>query len=845
MKRLAVLLLTFITAISMQTFTVDAADDLKLIINGETQNYYPAITSVHLGTGDNQLLAPADDIAAALGASYAASGSRITLKKDSSEIVFTVNSKTAMVNGTQTELSVPAQLMDGAVYVPAEFCGENLNFHVLREKAGKRVRIISRTSTTVPGVTDNGTKPGMAELESTVHRPVPTVFEKSNKLDDLIYNKTDYSDAVKPLDPSTIGPKPTGPIIFSQEDFLTEIDVTHNDSSNYDWPRKWCRTEIVDATREIDKSLIKMSVKMGNSFIGEGSNGIKGLPFEKAVQLDVTQKQMNFNSNTIVLDKKLPSPKKTDNYVLTFYIRLIDDGDPDYETGKMGIQFQAPNVSKSLEKVVEFGKEWKKFEFLATGVEDAVSIRVVPAYNIQKIQIGGFEVTNVGEDADTSYFKSVKTDLLPRELAPDAEWRKEALDRIEQVRKGDFRVLVKDKDGNLVPNAEVKFDMFEHEFKFGITMDLEYLEKYASTGHYGNQQANFIKNIGENFNALSVGNHLKWENYVLNKDGARDVIEAAKEKGLKYVRGHALWMPLNTYTAEPQEVYGLLTDTRPKSVRYKELLQYIEEHFAEMNEKFPEIYEWDVTNETHGRTYFTDAFGIDLLKDIYSIAAKTLTNGQSRMLCDNRQFEDAYWDRLDWFREQGIEYDALAMQGHSSIGTADAANNRRPEKYLEVWDRFAYEYKKPFAVTEFSVGAFKSEYSYAGQGDFMRDMMIAAFSHPACTGFNLWWLADYWTDYNEPYYPTNPLNKGNGAGVSPLLTIDFRHKPGFDQYRDLLYNKWWTRDAKTVTDNSGMGSVNGFYGDYDVTVSVGGKEVKKVMAAFHKGYDNVLTITLD
>ena len=88
----------------------------------------------------------------------------------------------------------------------------------------------------------------------------------------------------------------------------------------------------------------------------------------------------------------------------------------------------------------------------------------------------------------------------------------------------------------------------------------------------------------------------------------------------------------------------------PKSVRYKELLQYIEEHFAEMNEKFPEIYEWDVTNETHGRTYFTDAFGIDLLKDIYSIAARTLTNGQSRMLCDNRQFEDAYWDRLDGFR---------------------------------------------------------------------------------------------------------------------------------------------------------------------------------------------------
>ena len=37
----------------------------------------------------------------------------------------------------------------------------------------------------------------------------------------------------------------------------------------------------------------------------------------------------------------------------------------------------------------------------------------------------------------------------------------------------------------------------------------------------------------------------------------------------------------------------------------------------------------------------------------------------------------------------------------------------------------------------------------------------------------------------------------------------------------------------------------GFYGDYDVTVKVGGQVVKTEMAAFHKGYDNVLTITIN
>ena len=46
--------------------------------------------------------------------------------------------------------------------------------------------------------------------------------------------------------------------------------------------------------------------------------------------------------------------------------------------------------------------------------------------------------------------------------------------------------------------------------------------------------------------------------------------------------------------------------------------------------------------------------------------------------------------------------------------------------------------------------------------------------------------------------------------------------------------KWWTRGVESVTDNNGAAEVSGFYGDYDVTVSVDGKEVKSTMAAFHK-----------
>ena len=69
-------------------------------------------------------------------------------------------------------------------------------------------------------------------------------------------------------------------------------------------------------------------------------------------------------------------------------------------------------------------------------------------------------------------------------------------------------------------------------------------------------------------------------------------------------------------------------------------------------------------------------------------------------------------------------------------------------------------------------------------------------------------------------------------------------KPGGVVYQDLVYNKWWTRDAKATTNAEGKATVRGFYGDYDVTVNANGK-TKTVMAAYHKGYDNVLEITVE
>lgn len=921
MSRKNVISLILAIVIMMTSFStsVFATEDAKVIINGESQSYSLFLTGE---VGNYHILAPAEELSAALEASaqWDEENNRVTITKDSTTIIFTIDKATAVVNNKTEELEISAKLVDGEPFVPVEFCGREFGYHTLREIAGKRVRIISKTSTTAPALTQ---KEGMAELVSEVHRPIPTEFTKSNELsvENLIYAKEDYSDVrdyiVRPNNPVI----PDGEVILSQDKFVDMMTGFADDTGN---KPNW--VDITETDPLAYSGKISMLVKMIGQVIGEGFN----LPvsFKRAVRLNVKVENTNNPGNyPIYFYPAVPSPEVRDQYILTFWARLIEGGDPGTGKGSFVIQMQNDEWHKTVNATPEFGTEWKRFDYLLTGYEGADDLRILPALNEQIIEIGGFQITDVGQDADVSYFDK-EEDLLWQELSPNATWRAEALERIEEIRKGDFKVIVQDSKGNPVKDAKVTFDMFEHDFKFGVQQDIEsvedeywddpdglpvynpfdengmiktdYIWDYSqwngylrtdSNGNYipftanepqkapegsnktdkeyydptgkanGSAEKEYRERRGTLFNALSVGNRLKWGSYAYDKlnnpdlpSTANVVIDKAHEDGIKYVRGHALWMPNNSKDDYPRELYELVKSTSPATpANYKKFLGLLEEHFAEMNEAFPEIYEWDVTNETNQRPSFTNKFtSIQpekdpnyIFKDIYEIAARTLTNGQELMICDNAQFEEQYWDRLDWFKEHNIEYDSLGMQGHSKIGSKDPDNDYRPQKWLEVWDRFAYEYGKTFAVTEFSVGALNDEYGQKGQGDYMRDIMIAAFSHPACTGFNIWWMSDHWSDWNSPFAVNNYTNKEDGAGVSPLYTRQFQEKPGVAIFKDLLYNKWWTKGATAITDAGGMGTINGYYGDYDITVTVNGKQVKTQMAAFHKGYENVLTITLD
>ena len=63
---------------------------------------------------------------------------------------------------------------------------------------------------------------------------------------------------------------------------------------------------------------------------------------------------------------------------------------------------------------------------------------------------------------------------------------------------------------------------------------------------------------------------------------------------------------------------------------------------------------------------------------------------------------------------------------------------------------------------------------------------------------------------------------GSKFGPSaPIYDDDWTVKPSGEVYRDLVFNEWWTEESGT-TDNEGRYTTRAFFGDYTVTVTVGG-----------------------
>ena len=773
MKKLLSFILVFVMLLSVFAVSNVFADEgIKININGAEQVYdqMPVIIN-------GRTLVPMRGIFEALGADVEWIGATKTVvgSRDRKYIKLRLDSDTVYINGTEQEkkLDVPASIINGRTMVPVRFIAEALGETVEWDNDTKTVKITSDYLTKV-AVLDK-----LAPLPSTMHRDIPKTFEVSNSWDDLI-----FYDEYKGPAADIIDQLPQGVEILSADDFIN--------NASFDSEKKLLETEY--------GKLEEVAV--------EGQN------FTKALR--ITTHTVPEKTNLHLLDYgKIGAGKvkEGDNLLFTCKARLVDGGMGGY--GSVWPSFQeVVKFLKSIWQRLYISEEWRTFYVAGVaGVNhEHLQIRFGYCDAPQTIEIGDVKLINFGKTI-------VGDNMLPQfdgrnmeSFEKGASWRNDAIENIKNIRMGDFKVVVKDKEGNVIPDADVNFDMFESAIPLGSCINETTVKKEAEQ-----------TNLSKYFNGGVVEHHMKWGPYEEdNGEYARKIVEVARNLGMIYLRGHVMIMdyaktPSGTRLL-PDDLVENFDNVDFADLRIKDWIYNISDKFA------GEIYEWDVVNEAlvpymepHQKSVY-NCQGTGYYDKIFKWAREV--NPSSRLFFTEggraMTHYQLFTTLLDEVSKNENYFDAIGLQSHLSTSW------RTPEELMAMYDELHTRYNTQLALTEYTMNTGTEIFD----ANFTRDFFISALSKDYITGICLW-----------------NFQRGN-KNTACMMNADYTLTKAGEQLLDVFYNKMWTHNEKATTDANGEGTIRGYYGNYDVTVTHNGK-TKTVMAAFRKGYDNVLEITIE
>ncbi|WP_282939955.1 endo-1,4-beta-xylanase [Paenibacillus sp. RC67] len=539
-----------------------------------------------------------------------------------------------------------------------------------------------------------------------------------------------------------------------------------------------------------DDALTKMNL-IGPSYASMQMVPVEGQPFSQAIRARTSVDPQGSHLAQLRINIA-PAVAKDDVLFASFYVRAIElPSGSDVARTEVAFENKV-SYEKSTTTGVYIGTDWKKVEIPFVSYMDhpeggsQMLLRI--GFPPQVIEIGGLQLIN--------YQKTLQVSDLPKTgigyegyegREENAQWRQDALQRIEQIRKADLTVQVQDKDGQNVQNASVEVKMLNHEFMWGTAVTAtRLLGTNADSDKY--RQA-----VTELFNSAVPENELKMTTWdTANRSNGSKVVNWLNERGLR-VRGHTLvWQKetLMPVTANELKYYPVLYRNRVRD--------YVNEEADFFKGQFVD---WDVVNEPKDNHLLTDSFGMSESAQWYNQVRQIEGSSGANMYLNETGVEGGNPDNINRFikvlddmQNHGVSIDGIGLQSH--FGQYPGSMNR----YLSMFDKYA-TYADNLEITEFDHATADENL----QADFMRDYMTAAFSHPAMKGFLIW---GFW-------------DSANWRSNAPIYRKDWSLKPSGQVWKDLVFDQWWTNEAGS-TDAQGKFSIRGFLGDYEVKVNYQG-----------------------
>jgi|GEM_PF-3360109 len=201
MKKIVSLVLCLVIALGLFTVTAPAADETKVILNGEQLEFDVSPIIIN-----GRTLVPFRAILEALGAEvmWESSFRLVTATNGNIVIKLQIDNVLATVNGVEVVLDVPARIMNDRTLVPLRFISENLGFDVGWDGDSHVITIIgSIKPTAAPTAMPTLFLPTLAPSQST-SAPLPTANPGS------VYQPTKApSPTFSPIPGNTATPTPT------------------------------------------------------------------------------------------------------------------------------------------------------------------------------------------------------------------------------------------------------------------------------------------------------------------------------------------------------------------------------------------------------------------------------------------------------------------------------------------------------------------------------------------------------------------------------------------------------------------------------------------------------------
>jgi GH35 family endo-1,4-beta-xylanase len=386
--------------------------------------------------------------------------------------------------------------------------------------------------------------------------------------------------------------------------------------------------------------------------------------------------------------------------------------------------------TKAIREVVRLSPEWKEYRLYAYSPmafapgESQFSFFV--GYDKARIELANVRVENFGRAPQTAFSPTVDH---YGGVTPDDSWRAPALARIEKIRKGDLRVKVVDGAGRPVRNAAVTIEQQKHGFKWGTAGPAaRLLDESPNSVRYRDE-------LKKRFNTFVFESDMKWPQSpdITKLERLDRALAWLKANGISNVRGHnAVWGSEQYLPAGALDL--------PKD----ELTRRIQERTAAIVGRFKgQLYAWDVVNEAATNTALWDKIGWDQFVEVHKTARAADPNALLAYndynivneAPDGGKQKAKVYERIKYLIDNGAPLDIIGDQAH--MGTPLTPIKR----VLEVMDETA-RFGKRIEITEFDVSVKDDKV----HGEYSRDFVIAAFSHPAVDAFLMWgfWEGQHW-----------------------------------------------------------------------------------------------------